>query len=218
MFTGIVEERGAVARLDGARLTVRSDVATRDASIGDSIAVNGACLTVVDLGAGAVGFDLSSETFARTTLGALVPGDLVNLERPATLASRLGGHLVQGHVDGIAEVLGLRHGPTGGAVMTVRLPAELLRYVVEKGSIALDGVSLTVAAIADDAARIALIPHTLAATTLGAVVAGDRLNVEVDVVAKYVASMIRSAPGRTEARGATTDERRASDRQEERSA
>jgi riboflavin synthase len=155
--------------------------------IGDSIAVNGTCLTAVEVADGVVSFDLSEETRSRTTLSRLSTGDPVNLERPATLVTRLGGHLVQGHVDGVAEVATVRSESGGGARLVVRLPSELLGFVVEKGSIALDGVSLTVASVRGDEIEIALIPHTLSATTLGRRRVGDPVNVEVDVVAKYVA-------------------------------
>ena len=187
MFTGIVEDRGEVVARDGARLSVRGRIAAVDVASGHSIAVNGTCLTVTAVDEDRLWFDLSDETLARTALGRLRPGDPVNLERAATLVTRLGGHLVQGHVDGVGEVTELASEGEGGVRLGVRLPAELLRFVVEKGSIALDGVSLTVAAIRGDVIEVALIPHTLAATTLGSIRPGDQMNVEVDVVAKYVA-------------------------------
>lgn len=187
MFTGIVEELGTVVARDGERLVVRGAVTSADATIGDSLAIDGVCLTVVDLGAEQLSFDLSEETLARTNLGSRGPGDAVNLERSATLASRIGGHLVQGHVDGVAEVTGVRPEGEDGIRLSVRLPRELLRHVVEKGSITLDGVSLTVAALDGEEIEIALIPHTLRVTTLGSVRESDRVNVEVDIVAKYVA-------------------------------
>lgn len=187
MFTGIVEELGTVVARNGERLVVHGSIATTDAVIGDSIAIHGVCLTVVDLRGERLSFDLSPETLARTNLGSLGPGDEVNLERPATLAGRLGGHLVQGHVDGVAEVIAVRPEGEDGVRLSVRLPRELLRHVVEKGSITLDGVSLTVAALDGDVIDIALIPHTLRATTLGSARENDRVNVEVDIVAKYVA-------------------------------
>jgi riboflavin synthase len=157
-----------------------------DARVGDSIAVNGVCLTVVEAGDGVLAFDLSAETLDRTTLGSLRPGDGVNLERPVTVATRLGGHVVQGHVDGVGTVESRADDPAGGAVMRIRVPAGIGRYLVEKGSVAVDGVSLTVAAIDGDQLEVALIPHTVAATTLGAAGTGTRINVEVDVLAKYV--------------------------------
>ena len=187
MFTGIVEELGRVVSREGARIVVRCPIAASDAAIGDSVSIDGVCLTVVALDGDRASFDISRETFDRTSLGALGAEDPVNVERPATLASRLGGHLVQGHVDGIAWVTAVRPDADGGALLSVRLTAQLLRYVVEKGSITLDGVSLTVAAIHGDEIDVALIPHTLQATTLGAIHPDDQLNVEVDVVAKYVA-------------------------------
>jgi len=192
MFTGIVEELGRVVSRDGGRIVVRCPVAASDAAIGDSLSIDGVCLTVVALEADAVSFDISPETFDRTSLGALDEGDPVNVERPATLASRLGGHLVQGHVDGVASVAAVRPDAEGGVRLSVRLPAHLLRFVVEKGSITLDGVSLTVAALRGDEIDVALIPHTLAATTLGTTRVGDALNVEVDVIAKYVAKNMDS--------------------------
>jgi riboflavin synthase len=192
MFTGIVEELGRVVSQEGARIVVRCPIAASDAAIGDSVSIDGVCLTVVALDGDQASFDISHETFDRTTLGTLGADDPVNVERPATLASRLGGHLVQGHVDGIARVTAVRPDADGGARLSVRLPAQLLRYVVEKGSVTLDGVSLTVAALHGDEVDVALIPHTLVATTLGTIDTGDLLNVEVDVVAKYVAKNMES--------------------------
>jgi riboflavin synthase len=187
MFTGIVEEIGQVVSHDGPRVVVRCPIAASDTGVGDSVSVDGVCLTVVGLDGDELSFDISEETFDRTSIGEVRPGDDVNVERPATLVSRLGGHLVQGHVDGIAQVSAVRPGADGGARLSLLLPGHLVRYVVQKGSIALDGVSLTVATLHDDVIEVALIPHTLAATTFGAIQAGDPVNVEVDVVAKYVA-------------------------------
>jgi riboflavin synthase len=192
MFTGIVEELGHVVSREGSRIVVRCPIAASDAAIGDSLSIDGVCLTVVGLDGDQASFDISGETFDRTSLGSLAPDDPVNVERPATLASRLGGHLVQGHVDGVAEVTAVQPDAEGGARLSFRLPADLLRYVVEKGSITLDGVSLTVAAVRGDEIDVALIPHTRVATTLGAIRSADRVNVEVDVVAKYVARNIES--------------------------
>ena len=190
MFTGIVEERGTVRTFGpgpaGSRLEVACRTVAGDARVGDSIAVNGVCLTVVEAGDGVLAFDLSAETLDRTTLGSLRPGDGVNLERPVTVATRLGGHVVQGHVDGVGTVEFRADDPAGGAVMRIRVPAGIGRYLVEKGSVAVDGVSLTVAAMDGDQLEVALIPHTVAATTLGAAGTGTRINVEVDVLAKYV--------------------------------
>jgi len=194
VFTGIVEERGRVRRAEPDRLVVEA-ATVADAAEGDSIAVSGVCLTVVSNepdGAGwLLSFDVSPETLARTTLGGLRSGDAVNLERPVTLLGRLGGHLVQGHVDGVGEVLDVR--PAGdGREMTFAVPAGLERYLVEKGSVTLDGVSLTVASLDGDRFGVALIPHTLGVTTFGDRVAGDRVNVEVDVMAKYVERLMEA--------------------------
>ena len=192
MFTGIVEELGRVVSRAGARIVVRCPIAASGAAIGDSVSIDGVCLTVVALDGDQASFDIYQETFDRTGLGALRADDPVNVERPATLASRLGGHLVQGHVDGVARVTTVHPDAEVGARLSVRLPTHLLRFVVEKGSITLDGVSLTVAALHGDEIDVALIPHTLVATTLGTIDTGDLLNVEVDVVAKYVAKNVES--------------------------
>ncbi|TMK47207.1 MAG: riboflavin synthase [Actinobacteria bacterium] len=192
MFTGIVEELGAVLGRSPDRITVSCRTVLGDTEVGSSIAVNGVCLTVVDRGPGHLGFDLSEETIRRTGLARLSPGDPVNLERPVTLATRLGGHLVQGHVDGVGEVVGVEADPTGGVWLTIRPPAELLRYLVEKGSVSVDGVSLTVAGLNGDAFSVALIPHTLAVTTLGTTRMGESVNLEVDVLAKYVERLLTS--------------------------
>ena len=186
MFTGIVEERGRVRELSGHRLVVDCRIVTVDAGVGSSLAVNGACLTVVANLGDALAFDLSDETLSRTALRRSRRGDPVNLERPVTLAARLGGHLVQGHVDGVAETVAVDADGTGGVCLRLRVPADLLRYLVEKGSLAVDGVSLTVAALHADGVTIALIPHTLAVTTLGGTRPGDQVNLEVDIIAKYV--------------------------------
>lgn len=209
MFTGIVEERGVVVRA-GTRLEIRCRTVGQDSSAGSSVAVNGVCLTVTERrpdGEEAVlVFDVSPETVAQTALDRLRQGDPVNLERPVTLLSRLGGHLVQGHVDGVGEATAVRPDATGGARLAVRLPAELLGFVVEKGSIAFDGVSLTVAAVRGDQVEVALIPHTLAATTLGGTAVGDPVNVEVDVVAKYVARHIERLVGALRPDGDATED------------
>lgn len=193
MFTGIVEERGRVRSLTRGRLAVECATVAGDATTGASIAVSGVCLTVVDRGGGTLLFDLAPETLQRSTLGSLRPGDPVNLERPLTLASRLGGHLVQGHVDAVGRVDGVeRH--HGGATMRVGVPDGLGRYVVEKGSIAVDGVSLTVAATNDHGFSVALVPHTLEVTTLGRRGAGDAVNLETDVLARYVEGLLERSP------------------------
>jgi riboflavin synthase len=192
VFTGIIEERGTVGAV-GARLEVHSTKVAEDSGPGSSVAVNGVCLTVVERrseGDGTVlGFDLSPETLERSALGSLLPGDPVNLERPVTLVSRLGGHLVQGHVDAVGEIDAIRESPPG-KVITVKLPARLTRYVVEKGSITVDGVSLTVSDVRDGRFGVALVPYTLEATNLGLAEEGDAVNVEVDVVAKYVEGLL----------------------------
>ncbi|MFN2609199.1 MAG: riboflavin synthase [Acidimicrobiales bacterium] len=187
MFTGIVEELGQVRRRDGGRFTFAAHAVLDDAERGSSISVNGCCLTVVDLGPGWWSADVVDETLARTTLADLAPGDPVNLERPARLADRLGGHLVQGHVDAVGEVT------APAPALGIRVPAGLDRYVVEKGSVAVDGCSLTVVAAGDGAFRVAIVPHTAAVTTLGLRRPGDRVNIEVDVVAKYVERLVRGS-------------------------
>ncbi|WP_327188646.1 riboflavin synthase [Streptomyces xinghaiensis] len=193
MFTGIVEELGEVAAVedlgDSSRFRLRGPLVTRDAKHGDSIAVNGVCLTVVDTAAGEFTADVMAETLNRSSLGALVPGSRVNLERPMALGGRLGGHLVQGHVDGTGTITERVPGEHWELV-TVSLPPRLARYVVEKGSITVDGVSLTVVAAADDHFTVSLIPTTLELTTLGSKKAGDPVNLEVDVLAKYVERLL----------------------------
>ena len=186
MFTGIVEERGEVLALDGGRLSIGCRVVVADSPLGASVAVNGTCLTVVDRDDEHLGFDLTDETVARTSLRRLGTGHPVNLERPVSLAARLGGHIVQGHVDGVGTIDAIEPGSDGGALLRVRVPAELLRYAIEKGSITVDGVSLTVASLHDDGVTIALIPHTRAVTTLGTVAVGDPVNLEMDMIARYV--------------------------------
>lgn len=199
MFTGIVEELGQVDRIDlgeeSARLTLRGPLVTSDASHGASIAVNGVCLTVVehDVEAGWFTVDVMAETLSRSGLGALEPGAPVNLERAMAASSRFGGHIVQGHVDGTATVLERVPGEHW-EVVTFTLPVDLARYVVEKGSITVDGVSLTVSAVTDSAFSVSLIPTTLALTTLGHRAVGDTVNLEVDVLAKYVERLL-TTPG-----------------------
>jgi riboflavin synthase len=202
MFTGIVEELGVVREIAGGRLAVGCRTVSADAEIGSSVAVNGVCLTVVERSDERLAFDLSEETIRRTGLSRLRDGDGVNLERPLRLSGRVGGHLVQGHVDGVGEIDGVTPDAEGGAWVTVRTPPDLRRYVVEKGSVCVDGVSLTVAALDGAAFSVALIPHTLAVTTLGMVRPGDAVNVEVDVIAKYVESMLAGVRGSTAADGA----------------
>ena len=198
MFTGIVEERGEVRTSNGHRLVVGCSTVPGDSGVGASVAVNGVCLTVVERTDDSLAFDLSPETLERSSLRRLGSGHPVNLERPVTLATRLGGHLVQGHVDGVGEVTAVEDEEGGGARITVRVPDGLLRYVVEKGSVTVDGVSLTVARIDGEEIELALIPHTLAVTTLGSARPGDPVNVEVDVIAKYVANNVERLLGRSD--------------------
>jgi riboflavin synthase len=194
MFTGIVEELGQVRAVvptgDGARLEIAATTVLADARLGASIAVNGCCLTVVDLGDGWWAAEAVGETLAHTNLGSLRPGDAVNLERPLRLADRLGGHLVQGHVDATGTVAARAPQPDGSARVRFVASAEVQRYVVHKGSITVDGVSLTVAAVHDDGFEVAVIPHTLEVTTLGTRAAGALVNLEADVVAKYVERLL----------------------------
>ncbi len=198
MFTGIVEELGTVRAVTpnegGARIEIDAATVLDDAQLGDSIAVNGCCLTVVELGAGRWAADAVTETLDRTGLGGLTAGDPVNLERPVRVEDRLGGHIVQGHIDGVASVARREPLPDGSTRMAFTLPAGLLRYVVEKGSITLDGISLTVAALDDATAtvEVAVIPHTLSVTTLGVRAPGDPVNVEVDILAKHVERLLAS--------------------------
>lgn len=196
MFTGIVEELGRVSAIEplheAVRLSVDGAVVTGDASPGDSIAVNGVCLTVVTNKRGVFTADVMLQTLAHTSLGALKVGSRVNLERAVTPATRLGGHIVQGHVDGTGEILA-REPSEHWERVTVSLPAELDRYLVDKGSITVDGISLTVAEIAPGSFTVSLIPETLARTTLGFKQPGDPVNLEVDVIAKYVEKMVSKA-------------------------
>ncbi len=187
MFTGIVEEVGRVAALAPRRIEVACGL--EGLRIGDSIAVNGVCLTVVDLAPGGFAAELSEETLARSGLGALGSGSPVNLERPVVAGGRLGGHVVQGHVDATGTI-GAVEPHEGSVVLWVEVPPVVRRYLVEKGSVAVDGVSLTVAGLREGAFSVALIPHTLAATTLSAAARGDVVNLEVDILAKYVESLL----------------------------
>ncbi len=193
MFTGIVEELGEVVAVqplpDAARLTVRGPLVTSDAGHGDSISVNGVCLTVVANEDGAFTADVMAETLRRSSLGALTVGSPVNLERAVRVQDRLGGHVVQGHVDGTGKIVSVTP-DEHWTVVRVSLPDGLGRYVVEKGSITVDGVSLTVAAISDDWFEISLIPTTLGLTTLGSKGAGAPVNLEVDIIAKHVEKLL----------------------------
>jgi riboflavin synthase len=194
MFTGIVEELGTVVAVDplvdSARIRISGPIVTSDAVHGASIAVNGVCLTVVEFGDGEFSADVMNETLQRSSLGQLAPGSRVNLERAVTLAARLGGHLVQGHVDGTGEIVS-RTPSENWEIVRISLPNDLGRYVVEKGSITVDGVSLTVVDADRDSFSVSLIPTTLELTTLGHKTSGDPVNLEVDVVAKYVERMLQ---------------------------
>jgi riboflavin synthase len=193
MFTGIVEELGTVESLadlgDAARITVRGKVVTGDAGHGDSISVNGVCLTVVENDGEVFTADVMKETLDRSSLGALKPGDEVNLERAAMLSTRLGGHLVQGHVDAVGSIVD-RKPSEQWEVVTISLPGSIARYVVEKGSITVDGISLTVMDVSEDTFSVSLIPTTLMLTTLGRKGVGAPVNLEVDVIAKYVEKLL----------------------------
>ncbi len=194
MFTGIIEELGRVAAIDrlaaGVRITIAADVVTGDITIGDSIAVNGVCLTALDPRPESFAADLSPETLERSTIGRLKVGSRVNLERAVTPSTRLGGHIVQGHVDGRGEFIGVTD---EGDFRTVRIgfPPEFRRYLVYKGSVAVEGISLTVARLDDTYFDIAVIPKTWEMTDLSTLSAGDAVNLEADVIAKYVENIVR---------------------------
>ncbi len=190
MFTGIVEELGTVAAA-GNRMKVQCRVVLEDIQPGASIAVNGVCLTAVQVEPDGFWCDVSPETLACTNLGALRPGSGVNLERPAAVGDRLSGHIVQGHVDGTAEFLGLDSLPDGNWWLKVRIPADLDRYMIHKGSVTLDGVSLTIASLDSNILAVAIIPHTYEQTIIRTYLAGVRINVEVDLIGKYVEKLMR---------------------------
>jgi riboflavin synthase len=197
VFTGIVEELGSIVAVTStatgadvaARLEIAGPLVTTDVAPGDSIAVSGVCLTVVNAADGRFTTDVMRETLDRTTLGEAAPGSAVNLERAVTLQTRLGGHLVQGHVDGTGRITAREHTPQWD-VVRVEIPSSLGKYIVEKGSIAVDGVSLTVVSSDDEAFTVSLIPTTLQRTTLGAKAIGDTVNLEVDVMAKYAERLL----------------------------
>ena len=195
MFTGIIEETGRVESLesrgDGARLRVACATVLADAFTGSSIAVNGCCLTALDLKPGSFAADLAPETMRRTNIGDLRAGSLVNLERPLSPQSRLSGHIVQGHVDGTGELHSLSTLGNGNGWLQIRVPAELDRYVVFKGSIAIDGISLTIAALEAGLMSVTIIPHTYEATNLKTKRPGDRVNLECDVLAKHVEKLLQ---------------------------
>jgi riboflavin synthase len=197
VFTGIVEELGTIVAVDetaagserAVRVTIEGSLVSSDVAVGDSIAVSGVCLTVVDASSGRFTADVMRETLTRSTLHDAGAGTQVNLERAVTLQTRLGGHLVQGHVDGTGTVVRRQHTPEWD-VVEFSLPGELARYVVEKGSIAVDGVSLTIAAIGAESFSVSLIPTTMQRTTLGAKALGAAVNLEVDVMAKYAERLL----------------------------
>jgi len=189
MFTGIVRELGTVDAFDGSRIVVSASETAAGSAVGDSVAVAGVCLTVVEHGDGRLAFDVVPETLARTALGALVPGGVVNIEPSLRVGDQLGGHVVQGHVDAVGRIRTVT--PDGeGRRVWVDVPEEVLGYCLEKGSIAIDGVSLTVAALDESGLEVALIPHTLAVTTLGRLEPGDEVNLEPDVLAKVVERLL----------------------------
>ena len=189
MFTGIVEEVGQVAQLDDHRLSVRGSKVLVDTKLGDSIAVNGACLTVVSFDGGEFSVDLAPETIRRTSLGKVNSGDWVNLERPLAVSDRLGGHIVQGHVDGTGRITSIR--PEGDCIIIrITSPKRLMPYIVEKGFMAVDGISLTVVKKGASSFTVSVIPYTTENTNLKGKMAGDRVNLEVDIVAKYVESLM----------------------------
>jgi riboflavin synthase len=199
MFTGIIEELGTLESFmpqpTGARLRIRAATVLTDVFAGASIAVNGVCLTAVDLEPGSFAADLAPETLSRTNLGGLRPGDRVNLERPLSPSGRLGGHMVQGHVDGTGEFLALEPLGNDNWWLRIRVPAALDRYLIEKGSVAVDGISLTVARIGDGEMAITIIPHTYEHTTLGSYRPGSRVNLECDMLAKYVEKLLAARQG-----------------------
>ncbi len=201
MFTGIVEEMGTVVTLThGARsatLTVSSSIIHADARLGDSIAVNGCCLTVVEIADSHLTFEAVPETLARTNLGTLQPGDKINLERSLAVGGRLGGHFVQGHIDGLGEILALTL-DDNALIFEISVPEHLRRYCVEKGSVAVDGVSLTIASVLPHGFTLWTIPHTRAVTTLGIREAGDSVNIECDLLGKYIERLIAERPRTTE--------------------
>ena len=203
MFTGLIEEKGKVVRATsaagGIKLAVEAKVVSQDVKVGDSVAVNGACLTAVEVAPPMLTFDVVRETVDRTTLGRLKPGDPVNLERPMRAGDRFGGHMVLGHVDGIGTIREIRKAGTE-TVFRFEAPPEIMALVVEKGSIAVDGISLTIAEVGSGSFTVAVIPHTLAETTLGDASVGGVVNLETDIIGKYVYKLVGKA-------GHSSDER-----------
>jgi riboflavin synthase len=210
VFTGIIEEVGEVLAWepspDAARITVRGPVSVSDAKHGDSISVSGVCLTVVDQGDDWFTADVMAQTMVTSTLTAPTPGTRVNLERAAQVGDRLGGHIVQGHIDGTSELLSITEGDAW-RVLRFTLAPELAPLVASKGSIAVDGISLTVSAVGDDWFEVSLIPETLTATTLGARAVGDLVNIETDIVARHVERMLHFLPAASSQRGASNEPR-----------
>jgi len=184
VFTGLIEEMGTYLGHGGDRYKIRAKSVVEDIAIGDSVAVNGCCVTVISFAQESWETELTPETLVRTTFGLLEPGDKVNLERPVRASDRLGGHILQGHVDAVGEVV------APAPDLRVRIPAELMRYCVEKGSIAIDGVSLTLFDLDADSFTVAIIPHTSEVTTIGLRQAGDKVNIEVDVAAKLIEKLV----------------------------
>ena len=211
MFTGIVEEVGTVTRLDhrdgaDAQVAVHGPVVTSDARLGDSISVSGVCLTVTELpGDGTFVADIMPESLRRTSLGDLTDGSRVNLERAVRADARLGGHVVQGHVDGVGVIARRTPGARWDDVL-VEVPVDLARYIAEKGSIAISGVSLTVTSVGEGSFGVSLIPTTLAATTLGELAPGSRVNIEVDVIAKYVERLLTASPEHSRLQGQVSEQ------------
>jgi riboflavin synthase len=196
VFTGLVREIGSVASITagsgGIRLEIDAPDTAPDTTLGDSVSIDGCCLTAVEVGDGRIGFEAVAETLRRTTLGGLVPGDDVNIEPALRVGDRMGGHWVQGHVDGVGEVTAVV--PDGdGVLVTFAAPHDVLRYTIQKGSVCVSGVSLTVTAVDDESFTLALIPHTRAATTLGRVAPGTRVNLEADLLGKYVEKLVGTA-------------------------
>jgi len=198
MFTGIVSDRGEVSSVSsgggGARFEILTGYDTLSLGVGDSIACNGCCLTAIDVGPDSFSVDVSNETLSRTTLGHWSTGSSVNLERALKLGDELGGHLVSGHVDCVAEVTSTQK-DGDSTRFTFKMPADISRFISEKGSVAIDGVSLTVNEVADETFGVNVIPHTLSVTTLGALREGDAVNIEIDMLARYVARLLSGAKG-----------------------
>ena len=197
MFTGLVEEIGTIKRLSQGTvcvLAVGSNKIVNEVALGDSVAINGVCLTVTSMGSGELKFDAVPETLSRSTLKNLHPGDKVNLEAALRAGKMMGGHIVQGHVDGVGTIDSISS-LAGSSVIKIRAPREVLRYVVEKGSIAVDGISLTVASVDDASFTLAVIPHTLGVTTLGLRRPGDQVNLETDIIGKYVEKFLSGHGG-----------------------